>query len=137
MRPCTPETLLRRLTPALLVILTGLAGTPRGAADTPDPEPQDDHNSRGIVFHNITWSLIDLLDARPGQNDSDEELTQIAEFLASVSPDLPWHISRFHPDYKMTHIPATPIQTLHRAAESGQAAGRRYVYVGNVWGGES
>lgn len=72
----------------------------------------------------------------PGQNDSDEELTQIAEFLVSVSPDLPWHISRFHPDYKMTHVPATPVQTLHRAAEIGKAAGLRYVYVGNVWGDE-
>ncbi|MFQ6059063.1 MAG: AmmeMemoRadiSam system radical SAM enzyme [Anaerolineae bacterium] len=72
----------------------------------------------------------------PGLNDSDEELTQIARFLAGISPDLPWHISRFHPNYKMTDRPSTPIATLHRAVEIGQEAGLRYVYVGNVWGDE-
>jgi pyruvate formate lyase activating enzyme len=70
----------------------------------------------------------------PGQNDSDEELTLIADFLAGISPDIPWHISRFHPDYKMTDIPPTPTRTLHRAAGIGKAAGLRFVYVGNVWG---
>ncbi|MBI3961379.1 MAG: AmmeMemoRadiSam system radical SAM enzyme [Deinococcus sp.] len=70
----------------------------------------------------------------PGQNDSAQELAAIGQFLASVSPDLPWHISRFHPDYKMADVPPTPVWTLHRAAEIGQAAGLKYVYVGNVWG---
>jgi len=70
----------------------------------------------------------------PEQNDSSEELTQIAEFIAGVSPDIPWHISRFHPDYKMTDRSATPLSTLHRAAEIGKRAGLRYVYLGNVWG---
>jgi pyruvate formate lyase activating enzyme len=70
----------------------------------------------------------------PGQNDSDEELRQIAQFLADISLDLPWHISRFVPHYKMTDVPPTPVETLHRAAEIGYETGLRYVYAGNVPG---
>jgi len=72
----------------------------------------------------------------PGLNDSSEELAQIAQFLADISPDLPWHVSRFHPNYQMTDRSATPVATLHRAVEIGHEAGLRYVYVGNVWGDE-
>ncbi|MFB0534946.1 MAG: AmmeMemoRadiSam system radical SAM enzyme [Anaerolineae bacterium] len=70
----------------------------------------------------------------PGHNDGDEELRQIAQFLADISPDLPWHISRFVPHYKMTNVPPTPVETLHRAAEIGYETGLRYVYAGNVPG---
>jgi len=70
----------------------------------------------------------------PGQNDSPEELRDIARFIAGVSPDMPWHISRFHPDYKMRHLEATPRATLQMAAEIGKAEGLRYVYVGNLPG---
>src|SRR5712692_2654486 len=70
----------------------------------------------------------------PGFNDSDEELTDIARFLASVSPDIPWHVTAFHPDYKMTDRNDTPARTLIRAAESGLAEGLRYVYAGNLPG---
>jgi pyruvate formate lyase activating enzyme len=73
----------------------------------------------------------------PDLNDSSEELTQIAQFLAAISPDMPWHISRFHPNYQMTDRHATPVATLHRAVEIGHQAGLRYVYVGNVWGDEN
>jgi len=68
----------------------------------------------------------------PGQNDSDEELRQIAGFIASVSPDIAWHISRFHPDYQTLDTPPTPIETLMRAFDIGREAGLRYVYIGNV-----
>jgi pyruvate formate lyase activating enzyme len=68
----------------------------------------------------------------PGFNDSDEELTQIAEFIAGVSIDIPWHVTAFHPDYKMTDPPRTPVETLLRAYEFGKAAGLRYVYPGNL-----
>ena len=71
----------------------------------------------------------------PGFNDSDDELKQIAEFVASVSPDMPWHVSAFHPDYKMTGPPRTPVETLLRACDIGKSAGLRYVYPGNVHGG--
>jgi len=70
----------------------------------------------------------------PGFNDSDEELKQAAQFLASISPDIPWHITAFHKDYKMTDPDNTPPQTLIRAAEIGYEAGLRYVYAGNLPG---
>ncbi len=68
----------------------------------------------------------------PDQNDSDGELRGIAEFLADVCPDVVWHISRFHPDYQESDIPPTPMETMERAAELGEEAGLRYVYLGNV-----
>jgi len=70
----------------------------------------------------------------PGFNDSDEELRQIAEFLAGVSPEIPWHVTAFHPDYKMTGPPATSVDTLLRAYEIGRAAGLHFVYPGNLPG---
>ncbi len=71
----------------------------------------------------------------PGFNDSDEELRDIAEFLAGVSYDIPWHVTAFHPDYKMTDPPRTPPETLLRAYEIGRSAGLRFVYPGNLPGG--
>ena len=68
----------------------------------------------------------------PGQNDSDGELKQIAEFIASVGPQIPWHISRFHPDYKYLDSMPTPTETLKRARCIGKEAGLRYIYLGNV-----
>ncbi|MBZ0168833.1 pyruvate formate-lyase activating enzyme [Candidatus Methylomirabilis lanthanidiphila] len=70
----------------------------------------------------------------PGFNDSDKELAQIAEFLASVSVDLPWHVTAFHQDYKMLDHANTAAATLFRAAEIGRRAGLHYVYVGNLPG---
>ncbi len=70
----------------------------------------------------------------PGHNDDEQTLREIAAFLASVDPDMPWHISRFTPRYKLLDAPPTPVSTLHRAAEIGYAAGLRYVYAGNVPG---
>ncbi len=70
----------------------------------------------------------------PEQNDSDQELTEIAAFLADVDRDIPWHISRFHPDFQYLESTATPVDTLRRAYDIGRAQGLRYIYVGNVWG---
>jgi pyruvate formate lyase activating enzyme len=70
----------------------------------------------------------------PGFNDSDEELTDIANFLVSVSPDIPWHVTAFHQDYKMTEPDNTPVETLIRAAEIGYARGLHFVYAGNIPG---
>lgn len=70
----------------------------------------------------------------PGKNDSKEELSDIAEFLASVDKSMPWHISRFHPDYNMADIPATPVKTLEMARSLGIEKGLKYVYVGNFFG---
>lgn len=70
----------------------------------------------------------------PGFNDSEEELTRMAEFLASVSLDLPWHVTAFHSDYKMMEPDNTSPEILMRAAEIGRNAGLRYVYAGNLPG---
>jgi pyruvate formate lyase activating enzyme len=70
----------------------------------------------------------------PGHNDSDAELRQIAEFIKSVGPEIPWHVSRFHPTYKLLDQPITPVATLQRARSIGIEAGLRYVYEGNVPG---
>jgi pyruvate formate lyase activating enzyme len=70
----------------------------------------------------------------PGFNDSDDELTRLAEFLVDVSPDIPWHVTAFHKDYKMTDPEDTPPETLMRAAEIGKKAGLRYIYAGNLPG---
>jgi pyruvate formate lyase activating enzyme len=72
----------------------------------------------------------------PGQNDSDEELRGCAGFLAGLGPEIPWHISAFHPDYKMVDVASTPRETLHRAYRIGKEAGLRYVYTGNLPGDE-
>lgn len=68
----------------------------------------------------------------PEQNDDPEELSELAEFIANVSPDIPWHISRFTPQYKMSDSYPTPKDTLLTAAEIGEEAGLNYIYVGNV-----
>jgi len=71
----------------------------------------------------------------PGLNDGEEELGRIARFLAGVDPDIPWHVSRFHPDYQYADTPATPAATLDRALKIGRQAGLRYIYTGNIMGG--
>lgn len=71
----------------------------------------------------------------PGLNDSDAELAAAAEFCASVSADMPWHATAFHPAYKMGGVNPTPAAMLVRAAELGAKAGLKYVYTGNIRGG--
>ncbi len=68
----------------------------------------------------------------PGLNDSEEELRGIAGFLAGVSPDLPWHLSRFHPNYMESDRPATPLESMLTAQRLGKEAGLNYIYLGNI-----
>lgn len=70
----------------------------------------------------------------PGENDTEEELRGIAQFLSGVDKNMPWHVSRFHPDYKFTDHNATPEATLKKAQEIGYKSGLNYIYVGNVYG---
>lgn len=70
----------------------------------------------------------------PGFNDGDHELRRMAEFLCGVSPDIPWHVTAFHQDYKMTSPDDTRPEDLLRAAAIGRQAGLRYVYTGNLPG---
>lgn len=84
-------------------------------------------HARGLWLELVTLVV-------PGFNDSEEELRDIARFIASVSCDIPWHVTAFHPDFKMTSAPATTARQLVRAAELGREAGLRYVYAGNAPG---
>lgn len=70
----------------------------------------------------------------PGWNDSDNELQQIARFVKSVDPEMPWHVTRFHPTYKMTDRDATPPSTLQRARAIGLSEGLINVFMGNLPG---
>jgi pyruvate formate lyase activating enzyme len=70
----------------------------------------------------------------PGFNDSEDELTGLTEFVAGVSPDIPWHVTAFHGDYRMTGPGDTTPAMLRRAAEAGRRAGLHYVYAGNLPG---
>jgi pyruvate formate lyase activating enzyme len=78
------------------------------------------------IWVEITTLLI------PGQNDSKEELGDIAGFIASLGQGIPWHISRFRPDYRFTDHKPTPIEKLKEAKDIGEKAGLKYVYLGNV-----
>jgi pyruvate formate lyase activating enzyme len=70
----------------------------------------------------------------PGFNDSRDELMRLTEFVASVSPDIPWHVTAFHGDYKMTGPPNTTAEMLLGAADIARANGLRFVYAGNLPG---
>jgi len=72
----------------------------------------------------------------PTLNDSDQEFQEIAQFILSLGPEVPWHISAFYPTYKMLDHPRTPAAALHRAREIGIRTGLRYVYCGNIPGEE-
>ncbi len=75
----------------------------------------------------------------PGENDSEEDLAGCAGFVAKeLGVEVPWHVSAFHPTYRLTERPPTPVESLRRAVQIGRAAGLRHVYEGNVFGeGES
>lgn len=88
------------------------------------------HKRLGIWLEITTLIIPDL-------NDSDEELSAIARFIADeVGCETPWHVSSFHPIYQMTDRPRTPLAAVRRARQIGLAAGLRYVYEGNVPGDE-
>ena len=81
------------------------------------------------IWMEITTLII------PGQNDSHEELKQLADFIVdSAGPEVPWHISRFYPNYKFTSAEPTPPSTIDSAYEIGKSAGLHYIYVGNLPG---
>ena len=83
------------------------------------------------IFIEVTTLLI------PGLNDGENELSELAGFIASsLGQDVPWHISRFNPTYKLTDRSSTPVKSLLTARQIGLKAGLRYVYIGNVPGGD-
>ena len=91
------------------------------------------------LYHELgVWVEVTTL-VIPGVNDSEQELQDIAGFVRSVGEEVPWHVSKFYPAWKMTDTPVTPVESLRRAVEIGHEAGLHYVYEGNVPGerGES
>ena len=86
-----------------------------------------------MVYERGLWLEIVTL-VVPGFNDSEDELRDIARFIASVNRNIPWHITAFHPDYKIPHISATTAEQLVRAAEIGAEEGLHFVYAGNLPG---
>lgn len=100
-----------------------------GARLTPVLDSLRKMKDQGIWLE-ITTLLI------PGLNDSQEELKDIAAFISSLGNEIPWHISRFYPQFKMLKTPSTPISSLHYACDIGKEAGLKYVYCGNVPGDE-
>ena len=87
---------------------------------------------RGLHASGIWVEVVTLV--VPGINNSDEELGELAAFLSGVSPDIPWHVTAFHPDYRMADRAATTPDMLIRAASIGTRAGLRFVYAGNAAG---
>ncbi|MEW6218400.1 MAG: AmmeMemoRadiSam system radical SAM enzyme [Thermodesulfobacteriota bacterium] len=86
------------------------------------------------LMHELgVWVEITTL-VIPGWNDSEAELRDIARFVKGVDPAMPWHVSAFHPTYRMTDRPRTPVATVRRAWEIGREEGLRFVYEGNVPG---
>jgi pyruvate formate lyase activating enzyme len=79
--------------------------------------------------NNIWVEVVTLV--VPGLNDSEKELKDIASFLVSISPDIPWHVTAFYPTYRMENRPSTDPYLLKRAWEIGKTAGLHYVYSGN------
>ncbi len=80
------------------------------------------------VWLEVTTLLI------PGLNDSVEELKELSRFLANLDTNIPWHISRFHPTYRLTNVSPTPPESLRKARDIGFEAGLNYVYTGNIPG---
>ena len=87
---------------------------------------------RRLQAMDVWLEIVTLL--IPGFNDSRDEIDRLTAFVASVSPDIPWHVTAFHGDYKMTGPENTTADMLMRAAEIGIANGLRHVYAGNIPG---
>jgi pyruvate formate lyase activating enzyme len=73
----------------------------------------------------------------PSYNDSEETLEDIIDFIISVDPAIPWHVTQFYPTYKLLDQPRTSVDTLRKARELGLRKGLKYVYEGNVPGAGS
>jgi pyruvate formate lyase activating enzyme len=92
-------------------------------------------DSIGVMKSMGVWVEVTTL-LIPGLNDSREELKSLATFLTELDPNIPWHISRFHPTYRLTSTPSTPAESIHLAKEIGYEMGLKYVYTGNLPGDE-
>jgi pyruvate formate lyase activating enzyme len=85
------------------------------------------------IYNAGIWMEITTLIV-PTINDNMEQITGIVGFIKDLSPDIPWHISRFHPSYKFTSVPPTPVEKMRMARDIGKEKGLHYIYLGNIWG---
>ncbi|MHA1917782.1 MAG: AmmeMemoRadiSam system radical SAM enzyme [Candidatus Ranarchaeia archaeon] len=79
------------------------------------------------IFLEITTLII------PDYNDSEEDLRGCVKFIKDLDENIPWHISRFHPDYKLINHRSTPVETLLKAKSIAEEEGLKYIYIGNVF----
>jgi len=84
------------------------------------------HIKKSGIWLEITTLIV------PNMNDGMDEISDIARFIAKIGVETPWHISRFHPDYKMNNGYPTPIETMKAAYDIGKSVGLNYVYLGNI-----
>lgn len=98
-----------------------------------DPAPAYAMTVRAREVHGCHVEVVSNI--VPGINDKDADLVSMATWIRDeLGPKTPWHVTRFIPDFELSHLPPTPIKTLEHAVELGKAAGLRFVYVGNVQG---
>jgi pyruvate formate lyase activating enzyme len=111
------------------------SGNPRFYRDfmgVPDPSPIYEAL---LEMKKQGWfiEVTDLIVPRYG--DSEEDLRRLARWVRdNLGPETPFHLLRFHPDYRLTDLPPTPVETLERLAKAASEEGLRHVYIGNVWG---
>lgn len=134
----TSEETIDTLSPHLDAVNVDIKGDRefyREHAGVPDPGPifeSVEQYAERDVHVEVTNLLI------PGENDDEESIRERMRWLCeTVGPDVPVHVSRFHPDYKLTDVSSTPLETLERALEIAHEEGLHYVYCGNVPGHES
>jgi pyruvate formate lyase activating enzyme len=84
-----------------------------------------------LMWDSGVWVEVTTL-IIPGHNDSNETLKGLAEFLASVSTEMPWHVTAFYPMYKMSDVKSTSIEVIRKGVMIGKEAGLKYIYAGNV-----
>ncbi|MHB1343876.1 MAG: AmmeMemoRadiSam system radical SAM enzyme [Thermoleophilia bacterium] len=98
-----------------------------------DPVPAMEAAVRAATLHGCHVEVVSNI--VPGLNDDEASLTTMARWVVdSLGPQTPWHVTRFLPDFELTHLKPTPVSVLERAAAIGRASGLRFVYVGNVPG---
>lgn len=98
----------------------------------PDPSPIYDallEMKKQGWFIEITNLVV------PRYGDKEEDVRRLARWIVeNLGPETPFHLLRFHPDYRLTNLPPTPVETLEKLAKIAKEQGLHYIYIGNVWG---
>jgi pyruvate formate lyase activating enzyme len=127
------EGAIRKIAPLLDAVNVDLKGDDQFYRKVCGAKQQPVKECISLLFTLGVWVEVTTL-LIPGYNDSDGALKEIASFLAGVSKDIPWHVSAFHPMYRLMDAPPTRSSDLRRGISAGKQAGLRYVYAGNMPG---